>query len=233
MALASGGGSVDHGDHVRLWSPVPVAAVNGLMAVRESSDPASLAAAVLRFEAGGPWAVTVRNRSDLVRRAVESRGLTRLDLRPLLVRSLVGFALEARNDGAQAVVRAADRNGDTEFAAAMADGFGVERAVMGLFGSPQLLGAPNVLTAAVQGGDGVAAVAMGFLWAGTLGIANVATVPRARRQGFATLALDAVLRLGAEAGATSAYLHASADGIGLYRRSGFETAEMSRTFQGD
>ncbi|MFN8482478.1 MAG: GNAT family N-acetyltransferase [Anaerolineae bacterium] len=85
---------------------------------------------------------------------------------------------------------------------------------------------PRVAFAQLNLGDETAAVGMGVLERGWLGIFNMSTHPACRRRGAATAVLGAMARWAAENGATRAYLQvvdSNAPARGLYEGLGFKT----------
>jgi len=87
------------------------------------------------------------------------------------------------------------------------------------------VGPPSGFAAAVVDGE-LAAVALGVVERGWLGLFNVATRPEFRRRGLGLAALSALARWAAGHGAERCYLQvssANAPALGLYARLGFQT----------
>ena len=81
--------------------------------------------------------------------------------------------------------------------------------------------------AAIEVDGSTAAIGLGVVLDGTLGIFDVVTVPTHRRTGLARLVMSSLRRWGADAGATSTFLqvHAgNAGAIALYDSLGFSPA---------
>jgi GNAT superfamily N-acetyltransferase len=112
---------------------------------------------------------------------------------------------------------------DPGFGRVLIDGFGLPGFVLepmrGLLGS--FTAAEQMVVTARQDGRTVA-VATGLITGETLGIYNVTTLADYRGLGFGSAVTAAVMSEGSRRGCTHAILHASAMGLGVYERLGFE-----------
>jgi GNAT superfamily N-acetyltransferase len=157
-------------------------------------------------------------------------GLTRRSEGPWFVRppSALPEAAPGADGLAIEIVRTAEAL--AEFEATVITGFGARRPI-----APFDIHAPGVLTdpamrlllgramasqAGVAAGDPVA-VSMAFVGAGLLGVYGVATVPAARRHGFAAAMTTAACAFAPE---LAAMLQPSAAALNIYRRLGFTDA---------
>jgi hypothetical protein len=122
---------------------------------------------------------------------------------------------------------------DADFAAVLgtlAEGFGAPAALFEPFVAPGVRSLPGVRTYLVRDGGEVVSTALGYVLDGTIGVFNVATPPRFRRQGFGAAATAAAVRGGLAAGAELAWLQASPDGEPVYRRLGFRQVVVHTAF---
>ncbi|MBL7258899.1 GNAT family N-acetyltransferase [Paractinoplanes lichenicola] len=102
--------------------------------------------------------------------------------------------------------------------------FGVAPATVSSVYTAEVLANPQIgaYVAETRSGTPVAA-GVGILNDGHLGIANVGTIPSFRRQGYARVLTETILRRGALAGAHTAYLHAGPETVPFFERLGFTT----------
>ncbi|MBK7869962.1 MAG: GNAT family N-acetyltransferase [Saprospiraceae bacterium] len=77
------------------------------------------------------------------------------------------------------------------------------------------------------------AVATGTLFfdSDSVGIYDIATLEAARGKGFGSLMFQFLLQFAKEKGATNAVLQASPDGLGIYKRAGFQEAGIVKVFE--
>ncbi|MBM2614055.1 GNAT family N-acetyltransferase [Actinoplanes sp. LDG1-06] len=93
----------------------------------------------------------------------------------------------------------------------------------------EVLANPLIGAYVAETGNGTpVAAGVGIVQDGHLGIANVGTVPAFRRQGYARVLTETILRRGALAGAHTAYLHAGDTTAPFFERLGF-TARTDST----
>lgn len=108
------------------------------------------------------------------------------------------------------------------FAGLAARSFGVTpESVAGVY-TAEVLANPRIGAYVAENRNGAAvSVGVGLLTDGHLGIANVGTIPAFRRQGYARVLTETILRRGVLAGAHTAYLHASDETVPFFERLGF------------
>ncbi|GAB2569127.1 hypothetical protein Aab01nite_08050 [Paractinoplanes abujensis] len=102
--------------------------------------------------------------------------------------------------------------------------FDVAPAAVAALYTAEVLANPRIGAYVAETHNGTAVAAgVGLLTDGHLGIANVATIPAFRRQGYARVLTETILRRGALAGAHTAYLHAAHETVPFFERLGFTT----------
>ncbi|HEX9694997.1 MAG TPA: GNAT family N-acetyltransferase [Actinomycetota bacterium] len=97
-----------------------------------------------------------------------------------------------------------------------------------VFSSPQMFDACTMLLAFDEGAP--AATSIACVTGGEAGVFGVTTRPEHRRRGLGRAATVEAVRIGAQAGADLAYLHASEMGRPVYERIGFRTVERIRIY---
>lgn len=108
------------------------------------------------------------------------------------------------------------------FARLVADTHGVAPEPVADVYTAEVLADPRIGAYVAETRNGAAvSVGVGLLTHGHLGIANVGTLPAFRRQGYARVLTETILRRGVLAGAHTAYLHASDETVPFFERLGF------------
>jgi len=207
-----------------LHSRVPVPNLNGLLVTDPSLDDGVITDAIASFQAAGPWSVQVRTApTEAIVAAAAARGLETLVPLPLMTRGLDDELTTELPEGV--TVRAMSAGDHAVYSETLADGFGAPRAVLAALGDSAVLGADGMRGFLVESGGRPLATAFAVRTDDTVAITNVAVLPEHRRRGLGTIATRAALDYARASGARSAYLHASALGLPVYRRLGFTVAE--------
>lgn len=224
MAALIGGSAVEAAPGVLVvHTGVRLATFNGVFVGDREPDWGAVETAVREYVPSAPWSVTLRTRpTETVERAASDAGLSSRMALPLLVRPLDSFHSPSAPPGVGVSVGEAH---GAAYGATLAAGFGIPAEVLKPVSGPEVLSDPHFRSVLVEDHGAPVASGLGMLEDDIVGIANIATVPQARRRGFGALATLATMAVGRAGGARTAYLHASPDGLSLYRKLGFSVAE--------
>jgi ribosomal protein S18 acetylase RimI-like enzyme len=223
-----------HGDALALVSGAAVASLNVAASTTAAPGPASQEALdEASTEVAGigvPWSAIVRGAaSDAVAALAARHGLTKREDMLLMGCTAVDAVLPA--DGARSSliypVGAADSEAYTD---ALAEGFGVPGEVFGSLMSGNVLDAPGFSGYLAEAEGRSVATGLGVRSDGAVGVYNISVVPSARRRGLGRAMTVRVMADGFAAGADTAYLNPSRDGLALYESLGFRVIETWTTF---
>lgn len=104
-----------------------------------------------------------------------------------------------------------------------AAGFEAPEEVFAPLYEPSLVSHPGVAVYTASIAASPVSTGVGYLVGRAVGVYNVATPPQHRRRGYAAQIVHRIVADGFQNGATAAYLLASPDGAGVYRRVGFRS----------
>jgi N-acetylglutamate synthase len=174
---------------------------------------------------GVPWSIQTRGEPEQsVLDVAAGHGLTaRIEL-PLMVADRADFATGAARDGA-AVVHVAGAGRREEFLRVFTEGFGIPLEVLGPLALPEVFDMPGYTCYVLEAHGEPVAVGAALLGPGHVSVSNVTTLDGHRGRGYGRLVTEAVISGGFSAGAHTAYLFASPDGLPLYESMGFRTVE--------
>ncbi|MEV6349279.1 GNAT family N-acetyltransferase [Actinoplanes sp. NPDC051851] len=224
LASTRDGATVRRGERgtTVLTTDSPFAFVNGVISTRHPADAAEVASAARSISTDAAWAVQVRGDEvdDLIERTARERGLTARRQLPFMIKDLT----ESEPGAPRYTLRGPDESG--RFQRAMADGFGGTLDTYDLFASAATLNLPGVRAVTVEEpGGGIVATALGVLVHDMVGVFGVAVPAAHRRRGHGRAVTAALLAAARSAGARTAFLHASDDGLPVYRDLGFTLVE--------
>lgn len=205
-----------------LHTGVRLATMNGVFVRDREPDEQALLAAIRAYVPTTPWSVTLRARpTEAVRQAAAGVGLTTQMSLPLLTRPLdTGFPPRTPPGVTVRIGEVGDA-----YSATLASGFEIPTEVLRPMTGREVLSDPHFRAVLVEEHGTPVATGLGMLEGDVLGVANIATVPTARRRGFGTLVTLATMSEGYARGARMAYLQSSPDGLGLYSGLGFSVVE--------
>ncbi|GID30632.1 GNAT family N-acetyltransferase [Paractinoplanes brasiliensis] len=177
------------------------------------------------FRAAVRMLATSRRRSHLrsrPRARSEATGLGCTEQPILMVTPTAGRRSTGSVPADLALVRRLASDEYDTFAVLVAGTFGVTpESVAGVY-TAEVLANPLIGAYVAETRNGTAvSVGVGLLTDGHLGVANVGTLPAFRRQGYARVLTETILRRGTLAGAHTAYLHASDETVPFFERLGF------------
>ncbi len=154
--------------------------------------------------------------------AVTRLGLTTGGDERLMTVKLAGRSSTGSVPADLALVRRLASDEYETFAEVVGRAFGVAPETVALVYTAEVLANPLIgaYVAETHSGAAVAAGA-GILTDGHWGIANIGTVPERRRQGYARVLTETILRRGTTAGAHTAYMHTGPDAVPFFERLGF------------
>ena len=202
---------------------------NQLMIEDEEATPDTLLTGVARArERGGPFVVRLRGGIDdrfvatLARVGFEPEGEETAT--PGMVAFPIDRDLIARHAAPELEIRrVTDAAGIDVHRHVVSAGFGSDRAVALGTACPDLLDRPDCVVY-VGFSDGSPVVSgLGWRSGRTIGVYSIATVPSARRRGYAAAMTAGVVADGIDAGCDVAALQASSMGRPIYERQGFRT----------
>ncbi|MFG2358817.1 GNAT family N-acetyltransferase [Streptomyces sp. NPDC048521] len=201
--------------------------LNGVVSTARTADAEEIAAfAASPALESVAWSVQVRGEQvdDRIVATAAGHGLGQRMHLPFMLKELDESDLAAPGAGDVKVRRLLGDEGDL-YRAALAVGYEGPEEIFAVFSSRDLMEHPS-MRAYVAEEDGVpVATSFGVLVGDHVGVFNIAVPPEYRRRGYGRAATAAVLRDGYEAGARTAFLHASDLGVPLYQTMGFHIAE--------
>lgn len=230
-AVATGRSGREPDGTVLAVSGAPIAGLNGVISPDLEPDP-DVVEALAGSESlrGLPWSIQVRCVPAQRISAVAARhGLTEVSAQPLMVRrSDAGIPPQPAAGALR--VRAVQGGELGLYAKIMAEGFEVPHEMFEIFADPALAEAEG-FTFYLAEVDGVpVGTGMAAIHGGLLGVFNISVLPDHRRQGHGRAITTEIVRVGHEAGATTAYLYSSAMGVPVYASAGFHTEEILTWF---
>ncbi|WP_250006208.1 GNAT family N-acetyltransferase [Actinoplanes sp. M2I2] len=216
------------GGTAQIVTGAPFPSLNGVAAVVGIPSPEEIAelagSARLREVA---WTIHVRGDGvdERIAAIAGRNGLTGSMPLPFMVRDLT-VADAAEVPFARRITDA----DSVSYQRTMAAGFEAPEPLFTIFAEPAVVALPGGSGYLVEV-DGVpVATSFGVMVGDQVGVFNIAVPPAFRRKGYGRLATAAVLRDAYAAGARTAFLHATPDGLPLYRAMGFEVAENWTVF---
>ena len=199
---------------------------NGVCSPRRAAvveEVAMLSAAMSGI--GVPWSIQTRGEpAQSVLDVAASHGLTmRMEL-PLLLVDQADFVTKPAGDG-KAVVHVADVGRREEFLRVFTEGFGIPVEALGPFALPEVFDMPGYTAYVLEADGEPVACGAALLSRERVCLANITTLAEHRGRGYGRLVTEAAAGDGFAAGAHTAYLFASPDGLPLYESMGFRTVE--------
>ena len=186
-------------------------------------EVAALADAMGTIEA--PWSIHSRGKPEpeLLELAA-SHGLTAQFDEPLMVLDPADLVTRPTAPSG-AVVHVVDVDRREQFLSVFTRGFDATVEDFGPLGLPEAFEIPGYTCYLVEVDGRPVACGGALLSNDHVCVVNIATLPGYRGRGYGRLATEAAIAGGVAAGALTAYLQASADGLPLYESMGFRTAE--------
>jgi hypothetical protein len=210
------------GGTMAMVTGVPVAALNGVWATRESITAWDIDAALDVVAAVGlPYCLEARPGCGAARSVAERRGFAAdADVPLLAFAGRIGAAPPA--DLALRVLAPAHA---AQHAAVSAPAFGMAYELMAALVTPAILALPQVRCYLGEVGGEPVVTAMSVRLGDAVGLFNVATPIAHRGRGFGAAATARALRDGLDAGAAWGWLQSTPAAHGIYERLGFTTLE--------
>lgn len=222
-----GGQAVTSGDAVLIITGLPLAAMNGVMLLRDAARDSDVDRLLDRVAARGlPHCLQVRPHSaaamsELARR----RGMVESEPEPLMVLEGLSDAAERAAARRELSIRVLEPGEYSLHAAVGAAGFDAPPELFEAMVTPKVLARRGV-RAYVGIVDGTAVTtAVGVTNGDHVGIFSVATPPEHRGRGFGAAVTARAVLDGFSDGAAYAHLQSSAAGLSVYERLGFRTLE--------
>ncbi|MEU8819965.1 GNAT family N-acetyltransferase [Actinoplanes sp. NPDC048796] len=209
-----------------LLSGVPLSRLNGVFHRRRETDPGEVDRfAATAARAAVPWTIQTRVEPSRATREIAAKwGRTEQERTPTMVCRPADLT-SAGDEAAGLTVRVVGSAGHDDFLTAMAAGFEMPMEVTADIMPPQLLDLSGATAYVGYVAGRPVATAYGIRGGDLVGVMNVATEPAARRRGYGRALTERVVRDAFADGAVAAYLHASDEGLSLYRAMGFRTVE--------
>ena len=229
VRCTSGANVARAGGVVTILTGLPFDWFNQVLVEHEEATPGGMLAGVARGrERGDPFVVRLREGIDdrfvrmLTRAGLESGGEETST--PGMVAFPIDHDLIERHAAPELEIsRVTDTTGIEVHRHVVTAGFGSDRAVASGTACMDLLDRPDCVVY-VGFSDGSPVVSgLGWRSGRTIGVYSIATVPSARRRGYATAMTAHVVADGVDAGCDVAALQASAMGRPIYERQGFRT----------
>ncbi len=240
LCAATPAGSTERAGHVRLlFSGTALPSLNSVAVLDDEWEAGDVTALAEHAEGLGlPWSILFRvardtaNESRLAEIAeiAGSHGLTGRSETPFL--TCDRDDLVRRGPRADSRIVTADATDWAEYTATLSDGFEAPPSAFGSLMAGGVLDVPEFTGYLARLDGQPAATGLGSRIGQSLGVFNIAVVPRFRRAGLGRAVTERVVLDGFEAGATIAYLQASDDGRPLYESMGFRHVETWISFRG-
>lgn len=211
----------------------PAVINNQAFLVRACRDPAgALREVISLFDGRGlPYLLQCREDVDPVsEQAAEAAGLSQVgDVPFLLLDPLEPSMLSDEVAGLE--IREVRSRADLDVhVGVQCEGFRLPVEAARPFAPTSLLGRPFIRHFTGFAGADAVATSVVHLHEGAAGVFSVATLPAFRRKGYGEAMTARALRWAAEQGCSLAYLQASAMGLPIYERMGFEAAGLNRMY---
>jgi GNAT superfamily N-acetyltransferase len=211
--------------------PVPLLQFNGVWAERDGGDAvADLGTALAEVERLGLpfWLQTREGRHPLVEHEARRLGLGLAEQFPGMVAAASDLtSLPASGIG---IERVADASRLASAAQVAEAGFEAPPGTLAALYSERLAATQSISYHLGYAGADPVSTAMSLVRADTVGIFNVATLPRCRGRGYGTALSAHAVQEGLERGAQLAWLQASPLSEPVYRRMGFRPVETYNLF---
>jgi N-acetylglutamate synthase len=207
-------------------SGIPLAKLNGVYHHRRETDPVEVERfATVAAHAGLPWSIQTRAEpAEQIRKIAAGLGLTEEEPLPTMV-CRPDELRPAGEEAAGLTLRVVGSAGHDAFLSALAAGFEMPADLAATLMPPALLDLPEATAYVGFVDDRPVAIGYSIRSGEFTGVMNIATEPAARRRGYGRTITERVVRDAFTDGATAVYLHASEDGLPLYRAMGFRTVE--------
>jgi ribosomal protein S18 acetylase RimI-like enzyme len=223
-----------HGDALTLVSGAAIPSLNAAISTTPDSTAASgqaLDEAASEVAGTGlPWSLIVRGAASDTAVALAVRyGLTERE--DVLLMGCAAADVAPRSGPASgSLIRPVGAASAVSYADALAEGFEVPGDVFGSLMSGAVLDAPGFTCYLAEADGSPTATGMGVQGDGVIGVFNVSVVPSARSRGLGRAMTQRVMADGFAAGADTAYLNPSQQGLALYESMGFRVIETWTTF---
>jgi ribosomal protein S18 acetylase RimI-like enzyme len=171
---------------------------------------------------GLPYCLEVRDGDAAVEMVARSRGMAEGDRVPLMVLDAVSYDLPDPSPA----VRALAPGEDDLHLDLVGEGFEVPPALFEPFRGGRLLDRPEVRAYVADDDGRPVATALGLTSGDYVGVFNVATAPGSRGRGLGAALTARAVADGFDAGARTAVLQSSPQGLSVYTRMGFRTVEQ-------
>jgi ribosomal protein S18 acetylase RimI-like enzyme len=216
------------GGTVELVTGIPVPTMNGVIGITRAPDPVEIAELATSSRLDNmAWAIQVRGDEvdDRIVRTADAHGLGQRFALPFMVKSLT--AADAVPVPGARRVRGAVRG---VYQRALAVGFEGPEPLFANLAAPSVVDHPAMRAYLLVRDGTPVATSFGILSGDLVGVFNIAVPPALRGRGYGRAATAAILHDAYVAGARTAYLQSSPDGLPLYRRMGFQLVETWSVF---
>jgi ribosomal protein S18 acetylase RimI-like enzyme len=210
-----------------LVTGAPMPFLNGVISTARDADAEEVAAfaASPKLESVA-WSLQVRGEQvdDRIVATAGDRGLQQRMALPFMLKEFGdGDIREPEADGLK-VRRLLGDEGDL-YRTVMAAGFEGPEEIFSIFTAHSVMDHASMRCYLAEAEGVPVATSFGVLVDDLVGVFNIAVPPQYRRRGYGRAATAAVVRDAYEAGARTAFLHASPLGVPLYQAMGFRLAE--------
>lgn len=229
LAMAQPDGFHRNGNHAtsELVTGIPLATVNGVISTARNPDPDEIAdfATSQRLESVA-WSVQVRGEhvDERIVATATGHGLRQRMTLPFMLKGLGESDLGESDSDGLAVRRVSGGESDL-YRKALAAGFEAPEEIFRAFTVPAVMDHTS-MRGYIAEVDGVpVATAFCVLLNDLVGVFNISVPSLHRRRGYGRAVTAAALRDAREAGARTAFLHASQLGFSVYKALGFRLVE--------